>query len=388
MRHENKREAQSTNLCDPLKTMTKTRKELNGVWIPSAIQLRYLVNATILLWVYLSIRTLMSLKFSMPDHLATFAISSHGDEKNLISRTDSIPFIPSRTRNRIPLPLPSKKVSVVLMNYSRPRMIRESSLMRTLLAHPNVGEVVLLHSNPKTRFDFVHEKVLNVDATQENDEMGLALRFYFCQLVKYDWVLHVDDDMEFSLETLSELLIEFNRNPKRLVGRFGRNLKTNSFFNGYSSRDAHLVSEVILTKFMVMKRDLCSAFFEYSHLVWDDLVLDEGEGPFWNGEDIFMSLVANFKYGHKANYAMDWLKVNNAPDHLKDYDNGNLDISGGMKGISVWSWHWWQSLLRRNRHYSYRGKLWKTTLKRLEMLKSENDEAIGQLRTAFRLNVQ
>ena len=30
----------------------------------------------------------------------------------------------------IPLPLPKEKVSVVLMNFSRPRMIRESSMMR------------------------------------------------------------------------------------------------------------------------------------------------------------------------------------------------------------------------------------------------------------------
>jgi len=33
----------------------------------------------------------------------------------------------------IPLPLPKEKVSVVLMNFSRPRMIRESSMMRVSL---------------------------------------------------------------------------------------------------------------------------------------------------------------------------------------------------------------------------------------------------------------
>ena len=60
-------------------------------------------------------------------------------------------------------------------------MIRESSLMRTLLSHPNVGEIILLHANPKTRFQYIHDKVYNVDATQENDEMGLSLRFTFAK---------------------------------------------------------------------------------------------------------------------------------------------------------------------------------------------------------------
>mmetsp|Transcript_9273 Transcript_9273/g.19840 ORF Transcript_9273/g.19840 Transcript_9273/m.19840 type:complete len:635 (+) Transcript_9273:282-2186(+) len=282
-----------------------------------------------------------------------------------------LPHLPMAPRTHIPLPLPPNKASVVLMNYSRPRMVQESTLMRTLLSHPNVDEVILLHSNPNTAFHFVHPKVVNVDSTQQNDEMGLSLRFYFCQLAKNPWVIHVDDDMEFALGTLSELFIEFARNPRRIVGRFGRDTvgdESSNFFNGYSSRSTHKQTEVVLTKLMMMERDACGAFFEFSHLIWEDTVLNNGEGPLWNGEDIFMSLVANHVYGHdaqQANYAMDWLEVYSAPDSLKDYDNGKLDISGGMTGYRLWDWHWWQSLLRRNRHYAYRGKLWNTARRRL-----------------------
>jgi Glycosyl transferase family 64 domain len=271
----------------------------------------------------------------------------------------------------IPLPLPKEKVSVVLMNFSRPRMIRDSSMMRTLLSHPNVDEVLLLHANPKTAFEFVHPKVVNIDAIEYNDEMGLSLRFYFCQLAKNDWVVHIDDDMEFTPAALNELFIEFGRNPRRVVGRFGRDLTPGNSFNGYNSKDSHKSSEVVLTKLMVMERDICGAFFEYAHLVWDDVVLREAEGPLWNGEDIFMSLVANHVYGAPAdgrkfnNYAMDWLDVWQADDSLKDYVGGKLDISGGMRGYRFWDWVWWQTLLRRNRHYSYRGNLWVTAKDRL-----------------------
>lgn len=276
-------------------------------------------------------------------------------------------FHPPRTT--IPLPLPPQKVSVLLINYSRPRMVRDSSLMRTLLAHPNIDQVLLLHANPKTAFEFVHPKVVNIDATRQNDEMGLSLRFYYCQLAKNDWVIHVDDDMEFPTATLNELLIEYSRNPRRIVGRFGRDLRLGNSFNGYSSSSSHEATEVVLTKLMIMERETCSAFFEYAHLVWDDVILSSGEGPLWNGEDIFMSLVANHVYGiEKNNFAMDWLNVWQASDSLKDYDNGKLDISGGMKGYRLWDWQWWQSVLRRNRHYSFRGQLWQTAKKRLAEL--------------------
>jgi hypothetical protein len=283
----------------------------------------------------------------------------------------------------IPLPLPKEKFSVVVMNYGRPRMIRESSMMRTLLSHPNVDEVLLLHANPKTAFEFVHPKVVNIDATAQNEEMGLSLRFYFCQLAKNEWVLHIDDDMEFTTAALNELLIEYSRNPKRIVGRYGRNLApSDNSFNGYSSTSTHRATEVVLTKFMAMERGLCSAFFDYAHLLYD-IVLQDGEGPLWNGEDIFMSLVANHLYRSTStdasfnNYAMDWLDVWQASDALKDYDNGKMDISGGMKGLRFWSWQWWDSVLRRNRHYSYRGSLWKTAKKRLAGLAN-----VGKIRRA------
>mmetsp|Transcript_26484 Transcript_26484/g.35290 ORF Transcript_26484/g.35290 Transcript_26484/m.35290 type:complete len:455 (+) Transcript_26484:152-1516(+) len=337
------------------------------------------------LWLFLA--CVMLLYFRLDDF---DGVSSHGGDKlDLISSlrggegsaleeatetpTRKIQFRPSvppifSSSKHIPIPLPPNKVSVVIMNHSRPRMIRESSLMNTLLAHPSVDEVLLLHSNPNTAFEYVHPKVKNIDASQHNDKMGLSLRFYFCQHAKNDWVIQVDDDMEFTPSTFSELLIEFAKDSHRIVGRFGRDFSEGSMFNGYSSSNTHKTTEVVLTKFMIMEQNICSSFFELSHLIWDDVILHDGEGPMWNGEDIFMSLVANHVYGGINNYAMDWLDVWNAPDYLKDYDSGKLDISGGFSGYTFWDWKWWQNLLRRNRHYAYRGTLWNTARRRLAEL--------------------
>ena len=86
-------------------------------------------------------------------------------------------------------------------------------------------------------------------------------------------------------------------------------------FNGNDSKDSTRETEVILTNSVFVERDTCSAFFQYSHLIWEDIILNNGEGPLWNNEDIFMSLMPNHVYGHDGgggnNYAMDWLDQKN-----------------------------------------------------------------------------
>lgn len=280
-------------------------------------------------------------------------------------------FMPDTSHgNHIPLPPPDHKVSVVLMNHSpSSHVLKESELLPMLLHHSSVEEVVILHFHPKSKYKYLHPKVVNIDATKEKDKMGLSVRFYFCQMAKNDWVLHVDDDLVFSENTVNEMLLEFSKNTKRIVGRYGRDRQENNRFHGYSSRDTSKETEVVLSKFMVMERDTCSDFFQYSHLIWEDIVLNHGEGPLWNGEDIFMSLVSNHVHGHdgeKNNYAMDWLEVTNYPNKVKKYASMEFDMNGGFLGIDFLDFNWWMGLLNKNRHYSYRGKLWKEAKERLE----------------------
>lgn len=75
---------------------------------------------------------------------------------------------------KIPLPPSEHKVSVIILNEARPKTLQSSSLMPTLLQHPSVQEVVLLHTNPQSSFSWNHKKIVNIDASQEVDEMGLS----------------------------------------------------------------------------------------------------------------------------------------------------------------------------------------------------------------------
>jgi hypothetical protein len=286
-------------------------------------------------------------------------------------------------------------------------MIQESSLLRTLVSHTQIDEIILLHANPLTSFQFLHPKVINIDATNEHEDMGLGIRFYYCQLSQHPWVMHLDDSIEVSEEAITALLEEFGKDSQRIVGRYGWNrlgggggggdAHSNSWWNrirsriGWSSKSAHKESDVISTKFMVMERDVCTSFFEYAHLIWEDIVLDMGIGPLWNGEDIFMSLVANHVYTstkqnpsdpsvssqqqQRTHYAMDWLDVRNASSDLKDYSsnfsnsgNARLDLSGALEGVRPFNYKWWLSLMQRNQHDFYRDMLWKATQERLSSL--------------------
>lgn len=277
---------------------------------------------------------------------------------------------------KIPLPPSEHKVSVMILNEARPKTLQSSSLMPTLLQHPSVQEVVLLHTNPQSSFSWNHKKIVNIDASQEADEMGLSAKFYFCQLAQSDWVLFIQDNLEFQDKTLNELLVEYAKNPKRIVGKYGKDAQSGSslyqtFYHGYSSQDAERDIEVILSQFMVMERSMCSRFFEYSHLIWEDVVVSNGEGPLWNGEDIFMSLVANHVYDHdggKNNYAMPWLDVREVSEEVEDYryETSKFDLNGSK--YRFWDFHWWITLMNRHRHYSYREKLWKKARDRLQLI--------------------
>jgi hypothetical protein len=300
--------------------------------------------------------------------------SSKENSNNSNSNDISEHSRPHNASKRIVVPIDHKvKVSVVVMNHNRPRMIRESQLMKTFTDHPAIDEILLCHSNPKTKFDFQHEKVTNIDAVDDNIKMGLSLRFHYCTTAHNDWVIHVDDDMELSSFAVDALLSEFAANTKRIVGRYGRNYNWTRapYRNGYDTRTVAGPAEVMLTKIMVMERDMCNSFFRHSHLMQD--LLPESK-PLWNGEDIFMSLVANHEYGVPLtgpyqNYAIADLDVWEASDKFMDDVSGASDVSGNTDRHTIWKdgpWNWWRAVQKGNKHAAYRGKLWSTAKQRLE----------------------
>jgi len=261
------------------------------------------------------------------------------------------------------------------MNHNRPRMVRESLLLTTLVQHPCISQILLCHSNPITQFTYQHPKVQNINAIAANTQHGLSLRFWYCAHASTnEWVIHVDDDMELTLRAIDTLLLEFTNNPHRIVGTYGRSYHywANLPRHGYDTKRLYGNVEVVLTKLLIVQKEVCQAFFEYEDLVKKDLVIPFSK-PLWNGEDIFLNLVANHLYsvptnGPYNNFAIQDLELWEASDEYKDDDTGEHDVSGNMDRHRPWNvglGNWWKAFRRSQQHAYYRGYLWYTAKRRL-----------------------
>jgi Glycosyl transferase family 64 domain len=282
-------------------------------------------------------------------------------------------------------PPPNCTVTVVLMNYARPRMLQvsTSSLLPVLLQHPAVTEILLCHANAKTAFAYHHPKVINIDAVETNQQLGMALRFYYCNnTATNEWVIHVDDDMELDESAINELIYHMRINPHRIVGHYARqyNFWKVPHRHGYDfGTVTEGPAEVILTKLLVTERRICHEFLRHAHLM-NDMALTAT--PVWNGEDIFLSLVANHYYGVPwtgpfVHYAIAELNVWEADNSYKDDDSGERDVSANLDRHNILTAGWtdyWTAWYRQIRHMSYRGRFWATAKARLATLHSGGDE--------------
>lgn len=325
-----------------------------------------------------------------------------------ITRTLEISIFPKKMKTAaavlpkpgIPYPPAEVHISVVIMNHARPNLLQHSALLPVLTHHPSVSEVLILHSNPATAFtnadlqqpqyagDAANNhsggKIRHVDASERNAAMGLAVRFHYCaEVATNDWVLHMDDDMELDASAVNELVLAMMENPKRIVGHYGR---AYSYWrapmrHGYDTTDLIGNVEVVLTKVLILEKRICSEFWKHAALM-DDMVPDSL--PLWNGEDIFVNLVANHHYGVRFrgpynNYAISDLNVWEADTELypekvvaTETDKKEVSVSGNMDRNRIWKVGpvaWGKAYIKAQSHTAYRGRLWYRAKRRLAGIK-------------------
>jgi Glycosyl transferase family 64 domain len=192
---------------------------------------------------------------------------------------------------------------LLLTNSSNPNVTGSESESNTMSSDSQYG-----YSANKTLFEqLVQLKMKHINATDENELYGVALRFYFCSNrtqmgASNEWVIHVDDDMDINSIAIDQLILNMAINPKRIVGFYGRKLNylDKPYLYGYnhlSNSKQDVTAEVVLTKILILERVLCTEFFNYKHLVEQNPPKVSQYKPIkWNGEDIFLNLVANRYY--------------------------------------------------------------------------------------------
>ena len=310
------------------------------------------------------------------------------------------------------------QISVIVMNHARPHLLQHSQLLPVLVRHPSVSEILILHSDPATAFtnqQLAHlddnnsnnstsrsnsiNKIQHVDASALNREVGLAVRFHYCATHCHnDWVLHVDDDMEMDATAVNALIQHMMIHSKRIVGHYGRRYSRWRAPHRHGYDTTHLLGprqEVVLTKILILEREVCRQFVRHAPLVEHDLVLPQSQ-PRWNGEDIFVNLVANHYYkvplqGPYQNYAIPNLPVweanldeyaphaaaaaatnnNNNSTTSGSTSNNKAAVSGNIDRTHIWKVGpvaWWRAYLQATKHTRFRGRLWATAKERLAAL--------------------
>lgn len=287
------------------------------------------------------------------------------DHGQLRHHDDGQPQRRAATHNRNNSVRPLRNITAIIMNYDRPLVLQQSSLLPTLLRHDFVTEILLLHANNATSFVYDHPKVQNIDASHMNDEIGLALRFHYCRTAATnDFVLHVDDDMEILVDDdyddnepnhdndhhhpITILQRHLQDDPDRVVGRYARSYHywRAPHRHGYANdKDVYGDAPVVLTKLLMLHRNTCHAFFRYAPLM-NDLAMSSA--PRWNGEDIFVNLVATHVHP---------LRRPNLAVRIAVREAAVVGVSHpGVSGASFWA---------TNVHAYYRGRFWATAAQRL-----------------------
>ena len=193
---------------------------------------------------------------------------------------------------------PSGRVSAVIPNWERAYNLKHV-ILPLLEKCPQIDEIIISHGRPETVFDYPGERcrVVHRRDYQAARKYGLARRFLAAAEARNDVVLSLDDDVIVPAESLFALYDGFARDPDVIHSLYGRNPDKHLGYCDYAR-----FGEVTyaLSGAALLPKRLARAFFDYAPLV--ETVVRAESKPLWNGEDLFLSLVA-LKVNRRLNRA-------------------------------------------------------------------------------------
>lgn len=179
------------------------------------------------------------------------------------------------------------KVSVVILNWERPKILYK--IVTKLSEYDNVGEIIIAHGKENLKNINIH-KVRNLRLS--NNKYGLFMRFIAAKKARYELILFQDDDMYIPESTINQLIKFSQAQPKRIHGIYGRTIK-----NGYETLQTNYGEvPIVLTKVSMFPKYMNQHFINYKNLV--DNWVKKNAIPYWNGEDIYMSLLTTALSGN------------------------------------------------------------------------------------------
>ncbi len=180
-------------------------------------------------------------------------------------------------------------ISVVIPNWERARNLA-CVILPALEKCACIDEIIITHGRRETVFDYESRHCRIVHRRDDGDvnrRYGLARRFAAAADARNDTVLSLDDDIVIPESSLLALREQFERDPDIVHSLYGRDPDRQL---RYCDRVRTGEVTYALTGAALLSKRLVHLFFEHAPLV-EELVREKSK-PLWNGEDLFMSLVA------------------------------------------------------------------------------------------------
>lgn len=180
------------------------------------------------------------------------------------------------------------KITFVILNYKRPRNLVEH-ILPSLLKNELIDKIIVSHALRETCFDtyVYNDRLLQLKNFEEQKKVGLYCRFLATERANTECIAFQDDDFLVDNASIKFCYEQWLEDKHSIHGGLGRNITENT----YIPKDvfsAHV--PVILPGAGAMTSSLTlKKVMELAPLV-EPYVQDCK--PIWNGEDIFLSIVA------------------------------------------------------------------------------------------------
>ena len=179
------------------------------------------------------------------------------------------------------------KITFVLLNYKRPdNLIKHiiPSLLKNELTH----KIIVSHALRETCFDtYVHDdRLLQLKSFEEQKRVGMYCRFLATERATTECIAFQDDDFVVNNASIKFCYEQWLEDKHSIHGVTGRVITENTYIPE-NTPSAHV--PVILPHFAMTSSLTIKKVIELAPIVAPYV---QDCKPIWNGEDIFLSIVA------------------------------------------------------------------------------------------------
>lgn len=179
------------------------------------------------------------------------------------------------------------KITFVILNYKRPRNLVEH-IIPSLLKNELIAKVIVSHALRDTCFDtyVYNDRLLQLKRFEEQKKVGVYCRFLAAEKANTECIAFQDDDFVVDNNSIKLCYEQWLEDKHSIHGVTGRVITENTYIPE-NTLSAHV--PVILPHFAMTSSLIIKKVMELAPLVAPYV---QDCKPIWNGEDIFLSVVA------------------------------------------------------------------------------------------------